>query len=62
VQKKQAKWGILFVWGFADVPISWKGSEHGYSFGGENDYALIVLPNNKYLSFQFVGSHDRTHA
>ncbi|KAI9096134.1 ribonuclease P 40kDa subunit-domain-containing protein [Phlyctochytrium arcticum] len=51
-------WAALMVWGFRDAPISWRGTDHGFHMGGENDYILVFGASGKHLTFQAMGAHD----
>lgn len=53
-------WAAVYVWGFVDAPVSWLGTEHGCGpvMGGENDYIVLVLPNDQYVLFVSAGEGD----
>lgn len=53
-------WTCVVVRGFDGAPISWAGAEHSTSAcgGGENDWALLVLPRNHYIRFVLSGRLD----
>ncbi|KAK3260054.1 hypothetical protein CYMTET_30973, partial [Cymbomonas tetramitiformis] len=44
-------WAVVNVWGFADTPVAWGSTEHGFTSGGENDYSVLLLPGDQYISF-----------
>lgn len=55
---KLSQWASLMVNGFADSPVSWKESEHGFFKGGENLYSFVVFNNEDYWLHMAVGTHD----
>jgi len=57
--RKEVEWVALHVNGFQDSPVSWGMREHGFFFGGENDYTFIMLPKEEqYILFIALGTHD----
>jgi hypothetical protein len=61
VSQKHAQWAAVMVHGFADVPFSWVHREHDVSYagGGENDYVIVISPNNSYFLFIMTGAKDQ---
>ncbi|XP_029446450.1 ribonuclease P protein subunit p40 isoform X3 [Rhinatrema bivittatum] len=57
-EPKLAQWVTLTVHGFADSPISWRESEHGFHKGGENLYSFVVFNNQDYWLQMAVGTND----
>nr|XP_042716509.1 ribonuclease P protein subunit p40 isoform X2 [Chrysemys picta bellii] len=57
-EPKLAQWVTLTVHGFADSPVSWRESEHGFQKGGENLYNFIVFRNLDYWLQMAVGAND----
>ncbi|NXE24862.1 RPP40 protein, partial [Ardeotis kori] len=57
-EPKLAHWLTLTVHGFADSPVSWRESEHGFHKGGENLYNFVVFRNLDYWLQMAVGTHD----
>eukprot|EP00850_Spirogloea_muscicola_P015090 SM000113S24046 [mRNA] locus=s113:164681:168907:+ [translate_table: standard] len=55
VKQGLVPWAAITVWGFADSPVSWMGAEHGYMCGGENDYSVVVFPEDRYIIFRLWG-------
>ncbi|XP_037985122.1 ribonuclease P protein subunit p40 isoform X2 [Motacilla alba alba] len=55
---KLAYWLTLTVHGFADSPVSWRESEHGFHKGGENLYNFVIFRNLDYWLQMAVGAHD----
>lgn len=53
-------WAAVHVWGFVDAPVSWQGTEHGCGpvMGGENDYVVLLLPDDQYVLFVSAGEGD----
>ncbi|XP_076023804.1 ribonuclease P protein subunit p40 [Genypterus blacodes] len=51
-------WAVLTVHGFADSPVSWAGSQHGFLRGGENLYSLLLFHDHKYRLYMAAGAHD----
>ncbi|CAL8467676.1 g7214 [Coccomyxa elongata] len=53
-------WAAVYVWGLVDAPVSWLGTEHGFGpvMGGENDYIVLVLPDDQYVLFVSAGEGD----
>jgi hypothetical protein len=51
-------WVAINVWGFPASPVAWTGQEHsmGTSQGGENDYTVVLLPDDEYHVLASVGS------
>ncbi|KAN0016224.1 hypothetical protein ACTFIU_006186 [Dictyostelium citrinum] len=58
ISKGFIEYGVLNIYGFADTPISWNSIEHNYLYGGENDQSLLILPNNKFISSNLIGTYD----
>eukprot|EP00850_Spirogloea_muscicola_P011669 SM000073S21445 [mRNA] locus=s73:351468:355557:+ [translate_table: standard] len=54
VKQGSVPWAAITVWGFADSPVSWMGAEHGYMCGGENDYSVVVFPEDRYIVFSLL--------
>ncbi|CAI9593793.1 unnamed protein product [Staurois parvus] len=57
-EPKLSQWASLMVNGFADSPVSWKESEHGFFKGGENLYSFVVFNNEDYWLHMAVGTHN----
>uniref|UniRef100_A0A8C5IB64 Ribonuclease P/MRP subunit p40 n=3 Tax=Passeriformes TaxID=9126 RepID=A0A8C5IB64_JUNHY len=57
-EPKLAHWLTLTVHGFADSPVSWRESEHGFHKGGENLYNFVIFRNLDYWLHMAVGTHD----
>ncbi|KAM5157791.1 ribonuclease P protein subunit p40 [Mantella aurantiaca] len=57
-EPKLSQWASLMVHGFADSPVSWRESEHGFFKGGENLYSFVVFNNEDYWLHMAVGTHD----
>ncbi|NXP02870.1 RPP40 protein, partial [Thinocorus orbignyianus] len=57
-EPKLAYWLTLTVHGFADSPVSWRESEHGFHKGGENLYNFVIFRNLDYWLQMAVGTHD----
>ncbi|XP_065255262.1 ribonuclease P protein subunit p40 [Emys orbicularis] len=57
-EPKLAQWVTLTVHGFADSPVSWRESEHGFQKGGENLYNFVVFRNLDYWLQMAVGAND----
>ncbi|KAK9324520.1 ribonuclease P 40kDa subunit-domain-containing protein [Lipomyces orientalis] len=57
-------WAAITVYGFQDAPVSWASDEHSYLIGGENDYTIVIKPEEPgdrarcVLAFEVVGSND----
>ena len=45
-------WISISLWGYRDLPITWKGKEHGFLFNGEHDQTIILKQNGESLSFK----------
>ena len=60
VDSGQCPWAAVSVWGFADSPVSWAGAEHSrdHVMGGENDYVIMLLPEQQYVLFVLSGACD----
>ncbi|EAL67452.1 RNase P protein subunit [Dictyostelium discoideum AX4] len=58
LSKGLIEYGVLNIYGFADTPISWNSIEHNFLYGGENDQSLLILPNNKFISSNLIGTYD----
>ena len=52
-------WIALTAHGFVDSPISWKSTEHGYHFTGDNTYTYVIFPNDDYWLYVAVGAFDQ---
>ncbi|XP_018424303.1 PREDICTED: ribonuclease P protein subunit p40 isoform X3 [Nanorana parkeri] len=57
-EPKLSQWASLMVHGFADSPVSWRESEHGFYKGGENLYSFVIFNNEDYWLHMAVGAHD----
>ncbi|XP_069586815.1 ribonuclease P protein subunit p40 [Ranitomeya imitator] len=57
-EPKLSQWVSLVVHGFADSPVSWRESEHGFFKGGENLYSFVIFNNEDYWLQMAVGTHD----
>ncbi|XP_065685964.1 ribonuclease P protein subunit p40 isoform X3 [Patagioenas fasciata] len=57
-EPKLAYWLTLTVHGFADSPVSWRESEHGFHKGGENLYNFVIFRNLDYWLQLAVGTYD----
>ncbi|KFQ66227.1 Ribonuclease P protein subunit p40, partial [Pelecanus crispus] len=57
-EPKLAYWLTLTVHGFADSPVSWRESEHGFHKGGENLYNFVIFRNLDYWLQMAVGTND----
>ncbi|XP_044149432.1 ribonuclease P protein subunit p40 [Bufo gargarizans] len=57
-EPKLSQWVSLMVHGFADSPVSWKESEHGFFKGGEHLYSFVIFNNEDYWLQMAVGAHD----
>nr|XP_028593652.1 ribonuclease P protein subunit p40 [Podarcis muralis]XP_028593653.1 ribonuclease P protein subunit p40 [Podarcis muralis] len=57
-EPKLAHWISLIVHGFADSPVSWKESEHGFLKGGENLYNFVIFRSLDYWLQMAVGAYD----
>uniref|UniRef100_A0A2K5ZZU5 Ribonuclease P/MRP subunit p40 n=1 Tax=Mandrillus leucophaeus TaxID=9568 RepID=A0A2K5ZZU5_MANLE len=55
---KLAPWVTLSVQGFADSPVSWGKSEHGFWKGGEHLYNFVIFNNQDYWLQMAVGAND----
>ncbi|XP_044514100.1 ribonuclease P protein subunit p40 isoform X3 [Gracilinanus agilis] len=55
---KLTPWVTLCVQGFADSPVSWRESEHGFRKGGEHLYNFVVFSNQDYWLQMAVGAND----
>ncbi|XP_051872386.1 ribonuclease P protein subunit p40 isoform X2 [Pristis pectinata] len=55
-EPKLAPWVSMTVHGFADSPVSWGQSEHGYHKGGENLYNFVLFRNQDYWLHMAVGA------
>ncbi|KAI8646145.1 ribonuclease P [Parasitella parasitica] len=53
-----SQWTSLTCWGYRDSPFTWNKTAHYKYLNSENDYTILVLPNNKsaYV-YQLYGSH-----
>uniref|UniRef100_A0A8C6FS82 Ribonuclease P/MRP subunit p40 n=1 Tax=Moschus moschiferus TaxID=68415 RepID=A0A8C6FS82_MOSMO len=57
-EPKLAPWVTLSVQGFADSPVSWRESEHGFQKGGEHLYNFVIFNNQDYWLQMAVGAND----
>ncbi|XP_021116378.1 ribonuclease P protein subunit p40 isoform X2 [Heterocephalus glaber] len=57
-EPKLAPWVTLSVQGFADSPVSWRESEHGFQKGGEHLYTFVIFNNLDYWLQMAVGAND----
>ncbi|XP_066480959.1 ribonuclease P protein subunit p40 isoform X2 [Tiliqua scincoides] len=57
-EPKLAHWISLIVHGFADSPVSWRESEHGFLKGGENLYSFVIFRSLDYWLQMAVGAYD----
>ncbi|KAG7488676.1 hypothetical protein MATL_G00037550 [Megalops atlanticus] len=57
-EPKFTSWLSVTVHGFADSPISWGTTEHGYHKGGENFYSFVVFKNQDYWLHMGTGTND----
>lgn len=57
-EPKLAPWVTLSVQGFADSPVSWRESEHGFQKGGEHLYNFVIFNNRDYWLQMAVGAND----
>uniref|UniRef100_A0A6I8P3H5 Ribonuclease P/MRP subunit p40 n=1 Tax=Ornithorhynchus anatinus TaxID=9258 RepID=A0A6I8P3H5_ORNAN len=57
-EPKFTSWVSLSVQGFADSPVSWRESEHGFQKGGENLYNFVIFSNQDYWLQMAVGAND----
>ncbi|KAJ8098256.1 ribonuclease P 40kDa subunit-domain-containing protein [Lipomyces tetrasporus] len=59
-----SSWAAITVYGFQDAPVSWASDEHSYLISGENDYTIVIKPEEPgdtarcILAFEVVGSND----
>ncbi|KAJ8418719.1 hypothetical protein AAFF_G00002180 [Aldrovandia affinis] len=51
-------WLSMTVHGFADSPISWGSTEHGFHKGGENFYTFVIFKNQDYWLHMATGAND----
>eukprot|EP01133_Synstelium_polycarpum_P015006 gene15006-17744_t len=52
------EWGVIQVHGFVDSPVSWGTNEHGFATNGDNNYSIVILPDDEYWTHAIVGSYD----
>ncbi|XP_055509764.1 ribonuclease P protein subunit p40 isoform X2 [Leucoraja erinacea] len=57
-EPKLAQWLSMTVHGFADSPVSWGQSEHGYHRGGENLYNVVLFSNQDRWLHMAVGTQS----
>ncbi|XP_078282701.1 ribonuclease P protein subunit p40 isoform X3 [Rhinoraja longicauda] len=57
-EPKLAQWLSVTVHGFADSPVSWGQSEHGYHKGGENLYNVVLFSNQDCWLHMAVGTQS----
>ncbi|KAG8571641.1 hypothetical protein GDO81_011730 [Engystomops pustulosus] len=57
-EPKLSQWVSIMVHGFADSPVSWRETEHGYFKGGENLYSFVIFNNEDYWLQMAVGTYD----
>lgn len=55
---KLAPWAALSVQGFADSPVSWGESEHGFGGSGGHLYSFVIFSNQDYWLQMAVGARD----
>lgn len=58
MRSEHLPWICLTVHGFADSPVSWKHSEHGYSDNGDNLYTAVLFPGDHYWLYTATGTRD----
>eukprot|EP01124_Arcella_intermedia_P027512 TRINITY_DN5396_c0_g1_i1.p1 TRINITY_DN5396_c0_g1~~TRINITY_DN5396_c0_g1_i1.p1 ORF type:complete len:272 (-),score=60.52 TRINITY_DN5396_c0_g1_i1:38-769(-) len=58
VKENGLPWAFLTVWGFEDAAVSWGESEHSVLYSGENDYTILLFPDDSYLVFASLGAYD----
>lgn len=60
VVQKLCPWAVVSVWGYVGQPITWLDSppSTGLLTERENDYSIVVLPNDQYILFVVSGSGD----
>lgn len=53
-------WAVMSVWGYASHPMPWMDSPpaSGAQSERENNYCVVVLPNDQYIMFVASGSGD----
>ncbi|KAJ1981781.1 hypothetical protein H4R33_005174 [Dimargaris cristalligena] len=50
--KAQPAWAALSVWGFKDAPVSYGLKQRNVLSSGENDYSLLLGPDNEGVLYQ----------
>ena len=55
---EQLPWICLTVHGFADSPVSWRDSEHGFSDNGDSLYTAVLFPDDHYWLYIATGPRD----
>ncbi|KAJ3045884.1 hypothetical protein HDV00_006150 [Rhizophlyctis rosea] len=58
IKQDNLPWATAIVSGFRDAPVSWRESEHSFLTNGENDYIVLLLPDDRCVVYQAVGSQD----
>ncbi len=61
VKKGRSPWAAVMVWGFADAPILWQGTEYERCgiMSGENNYMVLILPGGEeYIIMVSAGEGD----
>lgn len=60
VHEGKCPWAIVSAWGFKGQPISWIGAppNSASSIDGENDYSIVILPDEQYMLLVASGSGD----
>lgn len=56
-------WAVLAVWGWADSPLAWAGTEHSTHGsmglpGAESHYMIVVLPGGDVLVIKALGEGE----
>lgn len=62
VEKGEAPWAAVSVWGDVNAPESWENKEHSTSLcceSGCNDYMVVLLPNQEYWVYVMLNDMDR---
>ncbi|GAM21590.1 hypothetical protein SAMD00019534_047650 [Acytostelium subglobosum LB1] len=57
-KKVAIDWVSIQVTGFQDTPVTWANNEHGYHINGDNNYSIILHPNNEYWTLATLGHQD----
>ncbi|KAJ3216802.1 Ribonuclease P protein subunit p40 [Clydaea vesicula] len=57
--KKAINFGVLYLWGFRDSPVSFNQKEHGFNLtDGENDLVLVLSDAGDAVLVQVLGDLD----